>query len=93
MRAASEWVVTTKLGRGKGSTTITEVPTCRVYVGELIMAGLLIVAAAIGMVQRVHVGATIYMLLQGLTFLCFGLNMVDCRMHHGSTPLKNVMVK
>lgn len=76
---ANEWVVTTKLGSGaKGGPTT--VPVRRVYPLEIIMGLLLLLVAWRGLATSARFGVTVFLALQGLAFIAFGLNLVDCAM-------------
>lgn len=86
LRGANEWVVTTKMGRGKlgvAGRVELEIPACRMYPSELLMSVAILSAAVIGTLNRVHFGTSLFLLLQGVTFVCFGLNMVDCKQVYG----------
>jgi beta-mannan synthase len=75
LRHANEWVVTTKMGSGKGETM--KVSSTRIYPAELMMSAFVALSALYGMYHRHHYGVVCYLFLQGLAFLAFGLNWVD----------------
>lgn len=82
LQRAQEWVVTTKLGSSdkRPGTTNTRmaVPSCKMYLGELVMSGFLLCAGTYGLMSGQHWGISSYLVLQGLVFFAFGFNMVDC---------------
>lgn len=80
LKRAQEWVVTTKLGSSdkRPGTTASMVPSCKIYAAELLMAFFLFTAGAFGLLSGSHWGMSTYLLIQGLVFGAFGLNMVDC---------------
>ncbi|KAA6423917.1 MAG: glycosyltransferase family 2 [Trebouxia sp. A1-2] len=81
-KRASEWVVTTKLGasdrRPGTAAPLPQVRTCRFYAGEMAMSVFVLTAAFYGMISMHRLTFSFFLVLQGLAFLAFGLNMVDC---------------
>ncbi|KAL0045322.1 hypothetical protein WJX82_003810 [Trebouxia sp. C0006] len=81
-KRASEWVVTTKLGashrRPGTAAPLPQVRTCRFYAGEMAMSVFVLTAAFYGMISMHRLTFSFFLILQGLAFLAFGLNMVDC---------------
>ena len=81
LKRAQEWVVTTKLGssdkRPGTSSAPTMVPSCKMYAAELIMSAFLLTSGFAGIFSGRSLGISTYLLIQGLVFGSFGLNMVD----------------
>ena len=67
LRHANEWVVTTKLGSGrkKGHQVAMEIPTCRIYVQELVYGCFMMLATTVGVVNNMHFGINLYLFSQG----------------------------
>lgn len=81
LQRAQEWVVTTKLGSsdkrpGTQSAGVV-VPSCRLYVNELGFAIWTLSTGVYGILAGVRTGMAVYLVIQGLVFLAFGLNWVD----------------
>ena len=81
LKRAKEWVVTTKLG-SSDSRPSTGVPppglrTCKLYTGEFIMSLFVLFAAVYGIFAVHRWDFSIFLSLQGLAFMAFGLNLVD----------------
>mmetsp|Transcript_15640 Transcript_15640/g.39888 ORF Transcript_15640/g.39888 Transcript_15640/m.39888 type:complete len:534 (-) Transcript_15640:267-1868(-) len=81
LKRAQEWVVTTKFGSSdsRPSTGISppELRTCKLYTGEFIMSIFVLFAAVYGVFAVHRWDFSIFLSLQGLAFLAFGLNLVD----------------
>eukprot|EP00884_Botryococcus_braunii_P009093 jgi/Botrbrau1/18185/Bobra.53_1s0050.1 len=80
LKQAQEWVVTTKLGSSdKRPGTQSAAPrTCRFYAGEMMMSTFVLTSAIYGIFSVNKWSFSIFLTLQGLVFLAFGFNMVDC---------------
>ena len=68
LRHANEWVVTTKMGSGKrksGHPVAMEIPSCRIYIQELVYGCFMMLATTVGIVNRLHFGINLYMFFQG----------------------------
>ncbi|KAK9905913.1 hypothetical protein WJX75_008869 [Coccomyxa subellipsoidea] len=81
LKQAQEWVVTTKLGasdKRPGTEHPVKMRTCRFYMGELMMSLLALSAALYGMAAVNRWSFSVFLTLQGLVFLAFALNLVDC---------------
>lgn len=81
LQRAQEWVVTTKLGssdKRPGATGASvPLPSCRMYPNELFYGVFLLVSGAWGLFSGARLGMAIYLLVQGMVFLAFGVNAVD----------------
>jgi len=94
LKRAKEWVVTTKLGSSdkRPSTGIAPpgLRTCKLYTGEFLMSIFVLFAAIYGIIAVHRWDFSIFLSLQGLAFLAFGLNLVDidaiCGTFQRSTP-------
>lgn len=79
LKGAQEWVVTTKLGSSdKRPGTAAAPRDCRFYAGEMLMSTFVLTAACYGVFSVNKWSFSIFLTLQGLVFLAFGFNMVDC---------------
>lgn len=82
LKGASEWVVTTKLGQfdksKNGSAMLIPVRSCKLYAGELVMSIFVFSSAMYGVATMTRWSLCLYLTLQGLVFLAFALNLVDC---------------
>ncbi|KAK9814760.1 hypothetical protein WJX72_011039 [[Myrmecia] bisecta] len=80
--AAQSWVVTTKLGSSdKRPNTGAAAPVpvaCRFYAAEMLMSLFVLTAALYGVISSARWSFSIFLGLQGLVFLAFGFNLVDC---------------
>ena len=80
LQRAQEWVVTTKLGssdKRPGTSSTSMAPSCKVYMGEMVMGLFLLSAGAFGLMSGRHWGMSSYLVIQGAVFFGFGFNMVD----------------
>lgn len=81
LKNAQEWVVTTKLGssdKRPGTQTPVVTRDCRMYAGEMMMSCFVLTAAFYGIFSVNKWSFSIFLTLQGLVFMAFGFNMVDC---------------
>jgi beta-mannan synthase len=81
LKRAKEWVVTTKMGSSDGRPSTGVMPPglrqCKLYTGEFIMSIFVLFAAVYGIFAVHRWDFSIFLSLQGLAFLAFGLNLVD----------------
>jgi beta-mannan synthase len=78
LERAQEWVVTTKLGSSdKRPGTALSIPSCKAYPAELFMAAFTLSAGFWALFAGRHWGMVLYLTMQGLVFMAFGLNWVD----------------
>ncbi|QDZ21927.1 nucleotide-diphospho-sugar transferase [Chloropicon primus] len=81
LKRAKEWVVTTKMGSSDSRPATGQPPpglrTCKLYTGEFIMSLFVLFAAVYGIFAVHRWDFSIFLSLQGLAFLAFGLNLVD----------------
>eukprot|EP01023_Acetabularia_acetabulum_P061240 TRINITY_DN7394_c0_g2_i1.p1 TRINITY_DN7394_c0_g2~~TRINITY_DN7394_c0_g2_i1.p1 ORF type:complete len:516 (+),score=79.38 TRINITY_DN7394_c0_g2_i1:199-1746(+) len=79
LKRAQEWVVTTKMGASKSGKAgaAPERRVCRFYAVETMMSIFILSAAVYSAVYVNRITFSVFLVLQGLAFLAFGLNMVD----------------
>ncbi len=81
LKRAKEWVVTTKLGSSDARPSTGVAPpglrSCKLYTGEFVMSIFVLFAAVYGIFAMHRWDFSIFLSLQGLAFLAFGLNLVD----------------
>ena len=84
LKRAQEWVVTTKFGSsdarpstGSNAAKVPDVRSCKLYTGEFVMSIFVLFAAVYGIFAVQRWDFSIFLSLQGLAFLAFGLNLVD----------------
>jgi len=76
---ANEWIVTIKAGSSNENSSSLQAiyKSCRAYATETIMGAFIIAAAFYGVLWANRYSFSIFLTLQGLTFIAFGFNMVD----------------
>ena len=80
LKHANEWVVTTKLGssdKRPGTAAAAPPRQCRVWPQEAAMSVFVLTAALYSMFSADKWSFAVFLTLQGLVFLAFGLNWID----------------
>ncbi|KAK9837515.1 hypothetical protein WJX81_008081 [Elliptochloris bilobata] len=93
LKQANEWVVTTKLGssdKRPGTGAAPAVRDCKMYLNEMMMSTFVLTAAFYGIFSVNKWSFSIFLTLQGLVFMAFGFNLVDCGGLLGQRLGKNI---
>ena len=80
LKHANEWVVTTKLGssdKRPGTAAAAPPRQCRVWPQEAAMSVFVLTAALYSMFSADKWSFAVFLTLQGLVFLAFGMNWID----------------
>ena len=81
LKHANEWVVTTKLGssdKRPGTQAAAPARQCQVWPQETAMGVFVLTSALYAIFAAEKLSFALFLTFQGLTFLAFGLNLIDC---------------